>query len=123
MKIFSWNVNGIRAVQKKGFLGFVKKFKPDILCLQEIKAEKEQLDDELINIPNYFSYFNSSKTKKGYSGVAIYSKIKPTKVSTSLKSDKEFDVEVRIQRLCSSKFLFSKRTNERRATRLQAKIS
>ena len=59
MKIFSWNVNGIRAVQKKGFLGFVKKFKPDILCLQEIKAEKEQLDDELINIPNYFSYFNS----------------------------------------------------------------
>ncbi|MEE2975089.1 MAG: exodeoxyribonuclease III [Thermodesulfobacteriota bacterium] len=96
MKIFSWNVNGIRAVQKKGFLGFVKKFKPDILCLQEIKAEKEQLDDELINMPNYFSYFNSSKTKKGYSGVAIYSKIKPTKVSTSLKSDKEFDVEGRL---------------------------
>jgi exodeoxyribonuclease-3 len=95
MKIFSWNVNGLRAVKKKGFLNFVKKYQPDILCLQEIKAERSQLSDDLINISDYFSYFNSAQTKKGYSGVAVYSKTKPIKVTTSLESDEEFDIEGR----------------------------
>ena len=61
MKIFSWNVNGIRAVQKKGFMDFIKKFKPDILCLQETKANIEQLSDEVINIKNYSSFLNPVK--------------------------------------------------------------
>ena len=86
MRIFSWNVNGIRAVRNKGFLKFVKKFNPDILCLQEIKAEESQLSEDLINIPGYSSWFNSAKTRKGYSGVAIYSKTKPISFSTSTVS-------------------------------------
>ena len=93
MKIFSWNVNGIRAAQKKGFLDFVNKYNPDILCLQETKAEPSQLDDGLINISGYSSYFESCKIKKGYSGVAIYSKLIPINQSCSLGSDKIFDVE------------------------------
>jgi exodeoxyribonuclease-3 len=97
MKIFSWNVNGIRAVQKKGFLDFINKYDPDILCLQETKAELAQLDDKLINISGYTSYFESCKIKKGYSGVAIYSKENPINQSCSLESDEAFDVEGRNQ--------------------------
>jgi exodeoxyribonuclease III len=74
MKIISWNVNGIRAALKKGFLDFVKKENPDILCLQETKAHPEQVDISLSNYP--FHYWNSAD-KKGYSGTAIFSKIEP----------------------------------------------
>lgn len=81
MKIISWNVNGIRAVHKKGlFAPFIKKYQPDILCLQETKARPEQLPEETRNVPGYFSYFSHPKIKKGYSGVAIYSKEKPKEV-------------------------------------------
>ena len=55
MNIFSWNVNGIRAVKKKGFFDFLSEYDPDILCLQETKAHVEQLGDDLINIPGYKS--------------------------------------------------------------------
>ena len=51
MKIFSWNVNGIRAIQKKGFKDFIRNFKPDILCIQETKASIDQLSADIINIP------------------------------------------------------------------------
>jgi len=96
MKIISWNVNGLRAVHRKDmFLGFVKKQKPDILCLQETKAHKDQLPEEILNINSYYSYFSSSQTKKGYSGVAIYTKEKPTKVEYGI-GVKEFDEEGRI---------------------------
>ena len=95
MNIFSWNVNGIRAVKKKGFFDFLSEYDPDILCLQETKAHVEQLGDDLINIPGYKSFFDSPKHKKGYSGVAIYTKEEPIKVSTSLKSDKDLDDEGR----------------------------
>ncbi len=78
MKIFSWNVNGIRAVIKKGeFEQFINTYNPDILCLQETKAEQGQAE---IDLPEYEEYWNSSRTKKGYSGTAIFSKIKPLKV-------------------------------------------
>lgn len=78
MKIFSWNVNGIRAVDKKGeFDKFIKKYSPDILCLQETKAEQGQSP---VNLPEYEEYWNSSKAKKGYSGTAIFTKIKPIAV-------------------------------------------
>lgn len=94
MKIYSWNVNGIRAVQKKGFLDWFKKEAPDILCIQETKAQKSQLSDELINMDGYHSYFSSAE-KKGYSGVAIYSKEKPKNIETSIGLE-EFDREGRV---------------------------
>lgn len=95
MNIFSWNVNGIRAVKKKGFLDFISDYSPDILCLQETKAHIEQLGDDLLNIPGYLSIFDSPKYKKGYSGVAIYTKEKPLNVSTTLDSDQDLDDEGR----------------------------
>lgn len=94
MRIISFNVNGIRAIQKKGFLEWMKSDSPDILCLQETKALKEQLDKELIDIPGYHSIFCSAE-KKGYSGVAVYSKIQPVSVSTGFGIT-EFDSEGRI---------------------------
>jgi len=95
IKIISWNVNGLRAVHRKdGFLGFIKKQNPDILCLQETKASPEQLPDEIHNIPGYYSYFAVSKVKKGYSGVVIYTKEKPQKVEYGV-GIKKFDEEGR----------------------------
>ena len=76
MKIISWNVNGIRAVIKKGFYDFVAENNPDVLCLQETKAHKEQVELQLDDYP--YQYWNSAE-KKGYSGTAIFSKIKRNK--------------------------------------------
>lgn len=77
MKLFSWNVNGIRAVIKKGeFEKFVATHQPDIICLQETKAKKDQVD---IDLPDYYEYWNSAD-KPGYSGTAIFSKQKPLNV-------------------------------------------
>ena len=95
LKILSWNVNGIRAVHKKGFVGWLTKENPDILCLQETKASPEQLPDELLNVNGYKSYFSSSIVKKGYSGVAIYTKQEPIKVEHGFGIPK-FDDEGRI---------------------------
>lgn len=77
MKLYSWNVNGIRAVVNKGlFKPFIDKHQPDILCLQETKAEKGQA---VIDLPGYEEYWNSAE-RKGYSGTAIFTKIKPIAV-------------------------------------------
>lgn len=85
LKIYSWNVNGIRAVVKKGALQeFVAKHDPDILCLQETKAEQGQAE---IDFPQYEEYWNSSKAKKGYSGTAIFTKIKPITVLNDLPEE------------------------------------
>ena len=74
MKIVSWNVNGIRAVHKKGlFVPMIEELRPDILCLQETKAEQHQSE---VDLPGYEEYWNSA-TKKGYSGTAIFTKEKP----------------------------------------------
>jgi exodeoxyribonuclease-3 len=83
-KLISWNVNGIRAWYKKGQLEWFLKQSPDFLCLQETKAHPEQLVDELLEPEGYFAYFESSKTKKGYSGVAIFSKYEADKVETGV---------------------------------------
>lgn len=80
MRIISWNTNGLRATAKQGFFTPLFKEGPDILCLQETKAEPDQLPEEVRNVPGYFSYFSHPKVKKGYSGVAIYSKEKPREV-------------------------------------------
>lgn len=78
LRIYSWNVNGIRAVIKKNaFVPFVETENPDILCLQETKAEQGQA---VIDLPDYIEYWNSSQAKKGYSGTAIFTKIKPIAV-------------------------------------------
>ena len=82
VKILSWNVNGLRSAYKKRFLKWLKSSKADIICLQEIRSAEEQIPEELKNVRGYYSYFNPSKTKKGYSGTAVYTKIKPLSVNT-----------------------------------------
>jgi exodeoxyribonuclease-3 len=78
MKIISWNTNGLRATVKQGFFEpLFKKYQPDIVCFQETKSEPNQLPEDVINLPGYKSVFSNPKTRKGYSGVAIYSKEKP----------------------------------------------
>jgi exodeoxyribonuclease III len=94
LKLMSWNVNGIRAVQKKGFLDWLQTEQPDILGLQETKAEASQLDAALIAPPGYQTYWSSSTTRKGYSGVALYSRVKPKSVQTGIGIP-EFDDEGR----------------------------
>lgn len=84
MKLFSWNVNGIRAVINKGqFDKFIKQYDPDILCIQETKAHREQVE---INLPEYSEYWNSAE-KKGYSGTAIFSKTKPLTIIKDIPED------------------------------------
>jgi len=92
-RLLSWNVNGIRAIQKKGFLDWFKKENPDILCLQETKAHPDQLVDELKNVDGYESFFSAAE-RKGYSGVVTYTKLKPIKVQQGI-GKKEFDSEGR----------------------------
>jgi exodeoxyribonuclease-3 len=103
MKIISWNVNGIRSWHKKGKLEWLLKECPDIFCIQETKAELEQLPEELKNIPGYHPYFDHSKGRKGYSGVAIYTKAKPEKVDYAL-GVKALDQEGRFIALHFKKF-------------------
>ena len=92
MKLITWNVNGLRAVIKKGFYEFMSEYNPDIICLQEIKAHKEQVE---LNLPDYpYQYWNSA-IKKGYSGTAIFSKIKPLNYENGIQID-EHDNEGRV---------------------------
>jgi len=93
LRLLSWNVNGIRAIYKKGFLDWLKKENPDILCLQETKAHPDQLTEELKNVDEHKSYFSSAE-KKGYSGVVTYSKLNPVKVQQGI-GIKKFDSEGR----------------------------
>ncbi len=96
MKIISWNTNGLRATVKQGYFEpLFKEYKPDILCLQETKAEPEQLTEETRNVPGYYSYFSHSKLRKGYSGVGIYTKEKPKEIFYGM-GIKKFDDEGRI---------------------------
>lgn len=95
MKLISWNVNGIRAIAKKGFLEWMADYSADIVALQETKAHKEQLDESLLNIAGYQAYF-SSGIRKGYSGTAVYSKIAPLSVEEGF-GDPDFDGEGRTQ--------------------------
>jgi len=80
MKIISWNVNGVRAVIKKGFLEFVAQANPDVICLQETKARPEQVD---FLLPDYERYWNSAQ-RPGYAGTAIFTKIKPLNVKNDM---------------------------------------
>lgn len=95
-KLISWNVNGLRAIGRKGFVEMMQEMNPDIMCLQEIKAEQEQLPKKIQKIDNYHAYFNSSQIKKGYSGTAIYTKTEPLSIVSGL-GEERFDSEGRIQ--------------------------
>lgn len=94
MKIMSWNVNGLRAIAKKGFHEFLQDCSPDILCIQETKAQFKDLTDHHTTIDGYEAYFYSAQ-KRGYSGTAIYSKKKPLQVIEGLGIEK-FDNEGRV---------------------------
>ena len=93
-KILCWNVNGIRAVRGKGFLEWLSQESPDILCLQETKAQLEQLDEELREPAGYHTYWNYPE-RKGYSGVAIFTREEPLKVSYDF-SDTDLEIEGRV---------------------------
>ncbi len=80
MKIISWNVNGVRALHRKGQWDWLIKESPDMFCLQEMKAEPDQLPNEVRAPKGYHAFFDFPKQKKGYSGVAIYSKKEPEHV-------------------------------------------
>ncbi len=93
MKLISWNVNGIRAAEKKGFLEWLYEVKPDVVCLQETKASPDQLTEELQRPRGYHTYWGSAE-RKGYSGVALLSREEPCEVTVGLGID-EFDREGR----------------------------
>jgi exodeoxyribonuclease-3 len=93
MRLISWNVNGLRACARKGFLEFLAASEADFVCLQEVRAFPEQLDGQLREPEGWHSTFSPAK-RPGYSGVAIYSRDKPSAVVTSL-GDESFDVEGR----------------------------
>jgi len=95
MKILCWNVNGVRAIAKKGFLNWLHKTKPDIMCVQETKARPDQLTEKLEKPKGYHAYWNFAKVKAGYSGVALFSKTKPKSVKYGW-GNKKFDDEGRI---------------------------
>jgi exodeoxyribonuclease III len=94
VRILSWNVNGIRAVLKKNFLAWLKEASPDILCLQETKAQPSQLAPELLHPEGYTAYWNSAE-RPGYSGVATFCREKPLSVKRGFEV-RRFDCEGRV---------------------------
>jgi exodeoxyribonuclease-3 len=96
MKLECWNVNGLRAAYRKGFIDFVWREEPDILCVQEVKAEKAQLPRELKSMAGYHLYVSApdDEKDKGWSGVALFSKTKPRKVEYGF-GEERFDNEGR----------------------------
>ena len=94
IRLICWNVNGIRSVKNKGFLEWLSSESPDILAVQETKARPEQLDADLLEPANYVTYWNYPE-RKGYSGVALYTKEKPARVSYGL-GDSILELEGRV---------------------------
>ena len=94
MKLISWNVNGIRAIVKKNFFEFIDEYQPDVLCLQETKAQDDQVQEALAELKGYHIYSNSAE-KKGYSGTAILTKKQPLNVFFDINQT-EHDKEGRV---------------------------
>ncbi|HXH18337.1 MAG TPA: exodeoxyribonuclease III [Chitinophagales bacterium] len=92
-KLLSWNVNGLRAIMKKGFMEWLHAQNGDMVCLQETKLQHDQIPDELAKHEGYRAYYDCAE-RKGYSGVALFSKREPLRVSTSI--GEKFDREGRI---------------------------
>ena len=98
IRIVSWNVNGFRAIIKKGFTDKIRELGADILLLQETKLQEHQRTEEMLNLLSYESFWSYSTVKKGYSGVAAYSGIEPLNVKTDFAKP-DFDGEGRIIQL------------------------
>ncbi|BAI61201.1 exodeoxyribonuclease [Methanocella paludicola SANAE] len=94
MRMLCWNVNGLRAVLKKGFVDWLRREDADIVCIQETKAAAEQMPPEVTGIPGYHFYSTSPLEKKGYSGVALFTKEEPKSVSYGFGIEK-YDIEGR----------------------------
>ena len=94
MKLISWNVNGVRAIVKKGFLDWLEQEQPDVLCLQETKAHIDQLAAEILTDHGYHTYWHSGE-RRGYSGVATFCKTEPLYVQEGLGIER-YDVEGRV---------------------------
>ncbi|MEJ2155828.1 MAG: exodeoxyribonuclease III [Desulfobacteraceae bacterium] len=105
IKLYSWNVNGLRAAIKKDFFASVQSLDADVLGLQETKIQEDQLTDEMREIPGYTSYFSHASVKKGYSGVAAYSRIAPKQVQYGMGIER-YDAEGRIIELDFGDFIF-----------------
>ncbi|MCX7880835.1 MAG: exodeoxyribonuclease III [Ignavibacteria bacterium] len=117
MKIVTWNVNGYRSIvgqnpskrydkvtRENKLFNFIQRFEPEIICLQEIKADLEQIDNELQSPLGYIPFYNTCKSKKGYSGVATFTKIQPNDVKFEIGIP-EFDQEGRFIQLDFEKFI------------------
>jgi exodeoxyribonuclease III len=104
LKLASWNVNGFRAVMKKDFISIFKKMDVDMLCLQETKLQEAQRTKEMLAIEGYESFWSYSTVKKGYSGVVIYTRLKPEKVNTKMGIPR-FDDEGRMVELVFKDFV------------------
>ncbi|MDN5353994.1 MAG: exodeoxyribonuclease [Candidatus Cloacimonadota bacterium] len=103
MEIYSWNVNGLRAAVRKNFLEFIEDEDPDILAIQETKLQEEQIPEEVKNLSQYHQYWNFAE-KRGYSGVAVFTKQKPEKVEYTI-GDADYDAEGRLLILYFSDFV------------------
>ena len=96
MKLISYNVNGIRAAITKGLLSFIEEEQPDVFCIQESKAQPEQIDTVAMQEMGYHSYIHSAE-KKGYSGVCIFSRMRPDRVVAGMNNSR-YDSEGRVLR-------------------------
>ncbi len=105
VKLVSWNVNGLRAAMKKDFLKSLLKMDADIFAIQETKLQESQLTDEMKNISGYESFYSHSTIKKGYSGVGVYTRVKPKTVKYGIGIP-GFDEEGRIIEMDFGDFLF-----------------
>ena len=104
-RLVSWNVNGLRATWKKGFLEWLLEDKPTVLGLQETKIQAESLTEELTEIDGYTSYWSHSQTKKGYSGVAIYTQTTPVSITEGMGVP-QYDTEGRVLKADFGDFIF-----------------
>ena len=104
-KLISWNVNGLRAVWEKGFSASFHKLDADIFAIQESKLQEKQITEEMRHIKGYQSFWSHASTKKGYSGVGVYTRIKPLHVKQGIGIP-EYDNEGRILELDFGNFLF-----------------
>lgn len=93
LTLYSWNVNGVRAIQKKGFLEWLDQTRPEVLCIQETKAHPDQLEEQIVTPTGYFSYWAAAE-RKGYSGVALFSRAEPKSVQIGMGIE-EYDREGR----------------------------
>ena len=105
LKLVSWNVNGIRAIMKKDFLSIFNQIDADIFALQETKIQEEQRSEDMIHIEGYQSFWSYAETRKGYSGVAVYSRHEPQAVNTKMGFP-GFDNEGRMVELVFKDYVF-----------------